>query len=109
MPLVSVLLAGLLFKAVKEYPVRELLYDRWYLLTSASIVFVSVVIVIFSSGVADRTPEGTFGVYVARFKGDTTRSLQTRLSEALRANLDVQGQDRKVRIAIQGSKERGGG
>ena len=28
-PVVLILLAGLLFKAARDYPVRELFYDRW--------------------------------------------------------------------------------
>ena len=38
LPVVLILLTGLLFKAVREYPFRDLVHDRWFLLAGLIII-----------------------------------------------------------------------
>ncbi len=103
-PLILILLAGLTFKTVREYPVKALLYDRYYLLTALTIVFASVGYVIWTSALAERTPEGRYGIYVARIKGDPNRVIQTRLLEGIAANLSGKASDANVRIEVKDLK-----
>ena len=79
---------------------RELLYDRWFLAVVLVVASVSVGLWIFQSGLAERTPEGRYGVYVARFKGDPDRSLHTRLAEAMVANLSAKAGNLPIRINV---------
>jgi hypothetical protein len=103
-PLALILLAGLAFKTVREYPVKELLYDRYYLLTVLTIVFASLGYLIWTSALAERTPEGRYGIYVARIKGDPNRVIQTRLLEGMAANLAGKAIDANVRIEVKDLK-----
>ena len=57
-PLVLIVAAGLAFKTVRGYPVRELFYDRYYLLTALTIAFAAAANAVWTSGLADRTPLG---------------------------------------------------
>ena len=75
-PVVLIILVGLLFKGIREYPLRELLHDRWFLLTVLGILTVSLAHAILTSGLAERTHTGRLGVYVARLKGDPSAVLQ---------------------------------
>jgi hypothetical protein len=80
-PVIIVVALGLLFKVMKEYPVRELLYDRWYLLSVLAVASLSVGYMIWTSSLAERTPEGRYGVYVARLQKDPERKAHDRLFE----------------------------
>jgi hypothetical protein len=103
-PVVLILLAGLLFKSVREYPLRELFNDRWFLLVSLITISGAIAYEILTSGLANRTHEGRLGVYVARLKGDPAGKLHLRLFEGLRANLDLKAQDSPYRIEIRDLK-----
>jgi len=103
-PLILILLVGLAFKTVRGYPVKELLYDRYYLLTVLTIVFASLGYVIWTSALAERTPEGRYGIYVARIKGDPNRIIQTRLLEGMAASFSGKASDANVRIEVKDLK-----
>jgi hypothetical protein len=100
-PAILVLLAALLFKSIREYPIRELLHDRWFLLVSLAIVSVAAAHGILTSGLADRTRAGRLGVYVARLKNDPAGKLHLRLLEGLRANLDLKTEDSPLPVEVR--------
>lgn len=103
-PIILILLIGIAFKTIREYPVRELLYDRYFLLTALTIVFSSFGYLIWTSALAERTPVGRYGIYVARIKGDPDRSIQTRLLEGISANLSGKATDVNIRIEVKDLK-----
>jgi hypothetical protein len=100
-PVVLIVLLGLAFKSVREYPIRELVQDRWFLAIGVGIVAVSVIHAVLTSGLADRTPDGRIGVYVARFKGDPANAVRLNFLEGLRGNLEMKSRDSKTRIEVR--------
>lgn len=103
-PLLLIIGVGYLFKSVRDYPIRELVYDRYYLLSVLAILSITVGYVIFTSTLAQRTAEGRFGVYVARFTGDVDTSLTTRVIEGLTATLDGKARDAQIRLEVRDLK-----
>jgi hypothetical protein len=103
-PLILIILMGLAFKSIREYPIKELLYDRYYLLASLTVVFAGIGYLIWTSALAERTPQGRYGIYVARLAGDPNRTIQTRLLEGMAANLAAKANDTNVRIEVKDLK-----
>jgi hypothetical protein len=103
-PIILIILIALAFKTIREYPVKELLYDRYFLLSALTIVFASVGYLIWTSTLAERTPAGRYGIYVARIKNDSNRTIQTRLLEGISANLSGKAADANIRIEVRDLK-----
>jgi len=103
-PIILILLLGLAFKTIREYPVKELLYDRYYLLTALTIIFASLGYLIWTSSVTERTPAGRYGIYVARIKGDPNRTIQMRLIEGISANISGKATDANIRVEVKDLK-----
>jgi len=103
-PIVVAVALGLLFINVRGYPTRELIYDRWYLLSLLVVTSATIGYYIWSSGLADRTPEGRYGIYVASFTNDPDKSVQLRFVETLKAQFGLKESDSKLRIDVRDLK-----
>src|SRR5688572_17247978 len=100
-PLVLILLVAFLFKTLKDYPIRALLHDRWFLSVALIIAAGSVVYFLLTSAPAARTPEGRLGVYVARLQNDSTHKVRVRLVAALKANIEVKASTIPIRVEFR--------
>lgn len=103
-PLLLILIIASLYKLFRGYPYKELFYDRDFLLISLFILYASITYLIWTSGLAERTLQGRYGIYVARIGGDLDRKVHTKLTESLIATLDTKGRNEGVRIEIRDLK-----
>lgn len=101
LPFLLVALIGLAFLRVRDYPLRELLSDRYFLLAAIAAVAASLAWLVWTSSLAERTPSGRYGIYVARIRNDPDRAIQTRLIEGLQANLAVKAAESGLRIEVR--------
>lgn len=104
LPIVAIAIAAFVFLKVQDYPPRELLRDRWFLITVTAVVATTIGVQIHQSGLAERTPEGRIGIYIARFPGDPDRSLHSLLTEALIANLKPKAAEFQTRLVFRDLK-----
>ena len=100
-PILLIIVAGFIFKTKNRYPISELFYDRWYLISCVLILSLSVSYYIYNSGLAKRTPVGQYGVYIGYFEGDSDKSLHSKVFESLKANLDAKTYPLNIRVSVK--------